>query len=179
MVGEIETQFREFLTNREKLSAMLAFVTKLKSQESEFALSFQLPEFSSTTRKELWVRMVFSCLVDADFLDTEDHFQPQRALERANHPRLRALKERFDLGRQAFLTVQRDTGQESSVDVQRVRDEVFEECLRRAADRPGFFRLTVPTGGGENTLESRIRIEPRCREQIRTHHHRNSIHQHH
>ena len=150
---EIETQFREFLKNREKLLSMVAFVEKLKSHEADFALSFQLPGFSSTTRKELWVRMVFSCLVDADFLDTEDHFQPQRVLERANHPGLNALKERFELGRQAFLTMQRDTGQESSADVQRVRDEVFEECLKRAADRPGFFRLTVPTGGGK-TLSS-------------------------
>lgn len=91
---------------------------------------------------ELYLRLLFSALVDADFLDTERHFQAERAVERAGAPALPALWEQF-VADQARLSGLADDP------VSRVRHEVYQACLAAAAQVPGFFRLAAPTGGGK------------------------------
>jgi CRISPR-associated endonuclease/helicase Cas3 len=145
---EIETQLMEFLKDKSKLSSMMIFLKHLGIKPT-----FQIPKFQSETRREFWVRMLFSCLVDADYLDTEEHFNPAKKLERATHPTLEDLMARFEPGRLAFLERQKLEGRVASVDVQQVRDEVYSACLEKASSAKGFFRLTVPTGGGK-TLSS-------------------------
>jgi len=95
----------------------------------------------------LWVRLLFSCLVDADFLDTETFMDPAKASRRGDWPELAELGEHFDahmadLDRQAPATP-----------VNALRRDVRDHCLRAAALSPGLFSLTVPTGGGK-TLSS-------------------------
>jgi len=34
----------------------------------------------------LWIRMLYSCLVDADFLDTGEHFRPEQEADRGSFP---------------------------------------------------------------------------------------------
>ncbi len=48
--------------------------------------SYELPEFAETTphSSEFFVRMLFSCLVDADFLDTEAFYDPGRSASRCS-----------------------------------------------------------------------------------------------
>jgi CRISPR-associated endonuclease/helicase Cas3 len=114
-------------------------------------LAEQLPEFASPKDRgdkqrkrgrELFMRLLFSALVDADFLDTEAHFNPDRASQRSGWLSLGELWRRFETD-QARLT-----GHEDSP-LQRARHEIYQACLQ-AADQPqGLFRLTVPTGGGK------------------------------
>lgn len=96
----------------------------------------------SRTAAELWLRMVFSALVDADYLDTEGHFAPEKAAQRGTDVTVPQLWERFQ-GRHASLSDQRTS------DVNQVRREVYEACLAAAENPPGMYRLTVPTGGGK------------------------------
>lgn len=91
---------------------------------------------------EMFLRMVFSALVDADFLDTERHFTPSVEASRASAPELDAMWDEF-VANQATLTGQHDDP------VNRVRHTVYQACLKAAELEPGFFRLTVPTGGGK------------------------------
>lgn len=95
----------------------------------------------------LWLRMLFSCLVDADFLDTEAFMDEGRAETRAGFATLAELAARFDTH---MARVQSDA---SMTPVNRLRAEVLDQCRVRAADPPGLFSLTVPTGGGK-TLSS-------------------------
>lgn len=95
---------------------------------------------------EMFLRMVFSTLVDADFLDTEAHFDPERSAGRGDTPSVAALADEMERARSAISG--RDT---DAVNV--ARHEVYLDCLRAAASEPGFFTLTVPTGGGK-TLSS-------------------------
>jgi CRISPR-associated endonuclease/helicase Cas3 len=143
----IENELREFLEDTSRMPLMLEY-----AKEIGFKANFQLPVFKTEHRREFWVRMLFSCLVDADFLDTEDHFQPHRKLERQAMS-IDQLIADFPAGRERFLEQQRLEGKIPSAKVQRVRDEVFKACLERALGQPGFYRLTVPTGGGK-TLSS-------------------------
>ncbi len=94
-----------------------------------------------------WVRMLFSCVVDADFLDTEAFFDPERAGARTTYPALSELKAPFE----AYMA--RKQAAAPNTPVNRIRKAIFERCVEQAGASPGCFSLTVPTGGGK-TLSS-------------------------
>jgi CRISPR-associated endonuclease/helicase Cas3 len=98
----------------------------------------------------LWIRILFSCLVDADFLDTEAYMDEAKASIRAVHNdkwELTDFKRRFDA---YMLDMVSKVGPTL---VNRTRAQVLAECRAHAAWAPGLFSLTVPTGGGK-TLSS-------------------------
>lgn len=100
----------------------------------------------------LWIRMLFSCLVDSDFLDTEEFMAPEKGRLRSPALTLVDLREVFN-----SKATERDADLKAKgqwdIPINRIRRKVFEECLQAAAHPPGFFSLTVPTGGGK-TLSS-------------------------
>lgn len=90
--------------------------------------------------------MVFSALVDADFLDTEAHFEQAKAdTRRVTWASIPDLWARLEAAQN-----QRPQPHKS---VNRIRQEVYQACLETATQAPGVFRLTVPTGCGK-TLSS-------------------------
>ena len=95
----------------------------------------------------LWLRMLFSCVVDADFLDSERFFEPARTQARLPPPALAQLRKRLD----DSLTEKLATATPSLVNS--VRADVLRQCRERAHEQPGCYTLTVPTGGGK-TLSS-------------------------
>lgn len=95
----------------------------------------------------LWIRMLFSCLVDADFLDTESFMDPDKAASRSSGADLASLRERYDHHMEAMQEGASDTP------VNRIRRQILSDCREHAIWEPGFFSLTVPTGGGK-TLAS-------------------------
>ncbi len=95
----------------------------------------------------LWIRMLYSCLVDADFLDTEQYMTPEKADLRCGYESLESLKVRFD----AFMDEK--TASAPDTPINKFRNEILRTCQEKAALEPEFFTLTVPTGGGK-TLSS-------------------------
>jgi CRISPR-associated helicase Cas3 len=95
------------------------------------------------------VRMLFSCLVDADFLDTESHFNgtPQGKQRRPPGVRLQAETALRQLdAHMTELIRQKPPG---SSDVADVRAELW-RAVNVAAEMPtGLFTLTAPTGSGK------------------------------
>lgn len=91
----------------------------------------------------LWLRMLFSCLVDADFLDTERFMQEDKFNQRGQYPNLDQLLLRFNQHMTAFAAQAADT------DVNRLRTQILQDCRHAAAKPSGIFSLTVPTGGGK------------------------------
>ena len=121
-------------------------VKRFEAELGEIPDELAEPEFANPAKDkattELYVRMLFSCLVDADFLDTE-----QFNIRRQRHPvKMDAalLLERLQAHRSKF---------DASGELNKLRNRVFEDCLAKAAEPAGFFSLTVPTGGGK-TLSS-------------------------
>jgi len=95
------------------------------------------------------VRMLFSCLVDADYRDTEAHYAriEGRRIERT-WPSLQDCLPAFVAAFDARIA-------EFSGDneLNRLRRHILEHARGRASETPGLFTLTVPTGGGK-TLAS-------------------------
>ena len=96
---------------------------------------------------ELWTRLLFSALCDADFLDTEAFYSDERASLRGTGLPLPELLERLERHLDAVEAAA------PSSEVNRVRAEVRGACRAAATEPPGVFSLTVPTGGGK-TLAS-------------------------
>jgi CRISPR-associated endonuclease/helicase Cas3 len=90
-----------------------------------------------------FVRMLFSCLVDADFLATETFYASRegRDVERGWRGDLADLAARLETHLTTLKSARDDVGA--------VRGEVVAACRERAHDAPGLFTLTVPTGGGK------------------------------
>jgi CRISPR-associated endonuclease/helicase Cas3 len=94
--------------------------------------------------------MLFSCLVDADYLDTESYMEPERVSSRGKYPSLSEIKTRFD----DFIKKKiRDSLAKGDTPVNQIRRHVLDQCRLAGSWEPGFFSLTVPTGGGK-TLSS-------------------------
>jgi CRISPR-associated endonuclease/helicase Cas3 len=95
----------------------------------------------------LWVRLLFSCLVDADFLDTEAHFDADKPARRDGFPSLDQMRVALDTHMVA------KAASAAPSDVNTLRADILRQCRDKAALAAGFFSLTVPTGGGK-TLSS-------------------------
>jgi CRISPR-associated endonuclease/helicase Cas3 len=95
----------------------------------------------------LWLRMLFSAMVDADFLDTEAFYDPEKAGQRGNYPDMPSLKKAFD------DHMERLTQNAADTIVNRIRAEILADCRKAGREQPGIYSLTVPTGGGK-TLSS-------------------------
>jgi CRISPR-associated endonuclease/helicase Cas3 len=94
-----------------------------------------------------FTRMLYSCLVDADYLDTESFFEPAKSRKRKGVRGLAELKPALDTHLALVAAQARPT------EVNRLRARILEECRAASGLRPGLFSLTVPTGGGK-TLSS-------------------------
>jgi len=90
--------------------------------------------------------MLFSCLVDADYIETENFYArtENRSIARGNRPTLGALQQQLN----KHLNSQKGNG---PLNVS--RRDILNKVRERASETPGHFSLTVPTGGGK-TLTS-------------------------
>lgn len=96
----------------------------------------------------LWVRMLFSSLVDADFLDTEAFYDETRRGQRAGFPPLHWYRERLSEHLDTLTARVKAEGRSEDV-VMRARAQVLSACYGKASLPPGVFSLSVPTGGGK------------------------------
>lgn len=102
-----------------------------------------------------FTRMLFSCLVDADFLDTEK-FMRSGKVKRSGFVELSLIVDKFmhKLQEKGYLSPQ------SELNVK--RSEILRQCLAAGAEARGLYSLTVPTGGGKTIASCAFAME-QCR----------------
>lgn len=95
------------------------------------------------------IRMIFSCLVDADFLCTE-RFMADSARSHPSEESMNVLLGRLEGKLKGFYPPKGE--------LNRIRCGVLDDCRNRAKDAPGVFTLTVPTGGGKTLSVMRFAL---------------------
>ena len=100
----------------------------------------------------LWIRLLFSALVDADFLDTEAFMSESKSQQRAGFSTLDVYQRKLDEHLDAKAAEIAARGRAHDL-VMQARGEVLRQCREKATLPPGVFSLNVPTGGGK-TLSS-------------------------
>ena len=117
-------------------------------------LNLDFPDLARSVAKEgdksffCWnhiQRVLFSCLVDADDLDTEKFMNLKMA--RLRETKKNTLKELLPLLENNLNAFKADTN------VNKIRKEILDNCSRKSDSQVGFYSMTVPTGGGK-TLSS-------------------------
>lgn len=93
----------------------------------------------NTLQASFWTRMLYSCLVDADFLDTERFINGER--DRGGCDDMAALLARL----RAYI----EPWQTPTTGLNRLRCEILNTCMEAGRKPKGVYTLTVPTGGGK------------------------------
>ena len=99
------------------------------------------PEFSDGLEEMFFTRMLYSCLADADFLDTET-FMAGKKRERGGGDPIEVLEGRLQSYVSGWFPPQNELNQE--------RCAMLKRCMEQGERQsPGLFTLTIPTGGGK------------------------------
>jgi CRISPR-associated endonuclease/helicase Cas3 len=99
----------------------------------------------------LLVRFIFSCLIDADRIDTADAEKPKAAKTRQNgqYDNWQILIDRLE---------NRLVGFQGKEPIDNIRRDISDHCLDAAQRNKGIFTLSVPTGGGKTLASLRFAL---------------------
>ena len=102
------------------------------------APSHALP-IKNNLQASFWARMLYSCLVDGDYLDTESFMNGERRRTfYDNIPTLLARLEKYI-----------EPWKNPNTELNRLRCEILNTCMEAGKRPKGIYTLTVPTGGGK------------------------------
>lgn len=100
----------------------------------------------------MFTRFLFSCLIDADRLNSAEFEIPENKKHRIEHQsnfNWNIAIERFDNKLQSF---------DGNKPIDQIRKAISDNCLRRSTDASGIYTLSVPTGGGKTFASLRYAL---------------------
>jgi CRISPR-associated endonuclease/helicase Cas3 len=105
-----------------------------------------------------FIRMVFSCLVDADFLETEVFYTQAagKTVERGGFSDIASLRARL-----AAFMAGKASAAPTTLNI--LRNKILAHAISRAELAPGLFTMTVPTGGGKTLASLSFALEHAAR----------------
>lgn len=129
-------------------------IPQIKSDPFE-SCKTQNPHFSMG----IFMRMLYSCLVDADFLETES-FMKNNHVERTSGEEMASLLARLERHIGSWL----ENDDLNSINGRRT--EILKACLIAGENDRGLFHLTVPTGGGKTIASLAFALKHAVRHQM-------------
>jgi CRISPR-associated endonuclease/helicase Cas3 len=142
--GDQETELHYRLNNF-KAADDVELLPEVDVKE-DLVLPFKLSQDRAAFSLALFTRMIFSCLVDADFLDTESFCAPERAQYR---PGILADEVLHELNECLDRFLKEKCAQADPTPVNILRQDILSRCQEKAKLPQQIFSLTVPTGGGK------------------------------
>lgn len=130
--------------NEAKTATICPEIRSFAENKRPSALPFK---FGDDMGMSLWIRMLFSCLVDADFLDTEAYMDAEKGSRRGKFDSLAVIRKKF------WNYMEKKVNEAKKSRVNDIRQQILGDCRAAGSSDRGIFSLTVPTGGGK-TLSS-------------------------
>ncbi len=87
-----------------------------------------------------FIRMIYSCLVDADFLDTEA-FMNNNKVDRSSEYDYKLFCKKLNNYIENFS--------DKELEINKKRTKILNDCMEKSKYEKGLYTLTVPTGGGK------------------------------
>ncbi|NGZ02279.1 MAG: CRISPR-associated helicase/endonuclease Cas3 [Nitrospira sp. WS238] len=142
----IEKRFRELVDDPGLIGNLRESIRQLALRDGGTDKS-QLVRFNIG----LLVRLLFSCLIDADRTNTADFENPKAARNRLNGQYIHwdVLIERLEQKLRSF-------GTPNPID--KIRGQISDHCRDNASRAKGIYTLTVPTGGGKTLASLRFAL---------------------
>ena len=108
-----------------------------------------------------WTRFLFSCLIDADRINSADFEMPEKKKHR-NQPvawdvAINRL-ELFLVEQQNEIERKREQLPEKTLRLNQIRRDISDTCKNRSEQPQGIYSLTVPTGGGKTYASLRFAL---------------------
>ena len=139
LTGRLKKQLPDYSAWETEIRLPSATLPAWFQQEDRFGQSF-------------FTRMLFSCLVDADYLNTEAFMQGEQP--RGNYESLPALLHKLQNKTDAWLQA------EPVSELNSRRNDILRACIIRGRSSPrGLYTLTVPTGGGKTIASLSFALE--------------------
>jgi CRISPR-associated endonuclease/helicase Cas3 len=141
---EIQQRFRQLIGSPALHEAVINKLTEIGKQNKGSGLT-------ASFKQGLLVRLLFSCLIDGDRVDTADFENPIAAQKRLQG-RYTSFGKLIDRLETKLASFKADTA------VNKIRKRISDDCLRKASHQPGIFTLSVPTGGGKTLASLRFAL---------------------
>jgi CRISPR-associated endonuclease/helicase Cas3 len=170
--GLYDTEGLDLLVNGEKYQVRDRLINIL-NQAFEKIKSLEFKETcqndntqESRLRYEILTRILFSLLVDADRLNTEEW--EKRQLFGSQWTRKSVLINPDDLLQKLQEKITERSDSTNNYKLKKLRNDIFEACLNKGQNLPqGFFSLTVPTGGGKTLSSMGFALAHACKHNLR------------
>ena len=149
--------------------------TRLKQRAEADGLLFHTPAQTELTLQNgmaqavanmLDVRMLFSCLVDADFLDTEAHFEGD-AQGKCPRPEGSKLDASAALAALDAHMAKLRGATAAQTEVRQAREALWSAAERTGRMQTGLFTLTAPTGSGKTMAMLKFALEHAARHNLK------------
>lgn len=154
-----------------KFGADIPALDNLWQQEIKLPQNLSAPPLKADAHHPFFsyaffTRMLYSCLVDADYLDTEAFYSnlENKAVARGGYPKLNALQHNFNQFINAFRrriaqAPEQTEAEKRNAALNRLRSEILDYAVEQAVQPQGLFTLTVPTGGGKTFTSMAFALE--------------------
>ena len=153
-------------TLKERLAADIPALNPVWQAEIPLPEKIPLPPLKSNPKypgfaQAFFTRMLYSCLVDADYLDTEAFYArlDGKTVARGGYPALGALQQAFNQHLQNVRADAKENSEGGQVELNRLRSDILDHAQQQAALPSGLFTLTVPTGGGKTYTSMAFALE--------------------
>lgn len=162
------------LCHRHPLNLKLsdADLGNLESRAGADNIIFTKPEHSVIKPSDLFrnpvaamldVRLLFSCLTDADFLDTEAHFEGDEQGKRYREPGPQLDVSQALAALDVYMSGKVRGASKADTSVLDARNTLWEMAAKAAINEPGLFTLTAPTGSGKTLAMLKFALEHAAR----------------
>jgi CRISPR-associated endonuclease/helicase Cas3 len=145
MDNSVTVRFRELVNNPEVIKGIKESISKIvcrEERDDEQIIRFKVG---------LLVRCLFSCLIDADRMNSADFEKPHAAKARRNgqYSEWTHLINLLDSHLSSFV---------ANEPIDKLRASISLHCRNKAENGKGIYTLTVPTGGGKTLASLRFAL---------------------